>query len=241
MFMAFSSWRHAAMHNLFEKNFVLNMNYTNRLFLMSMGIEGSQFLSFEQLVNKKPEEIKIAFIENAADIIPGADEWLPAMRQPWIDRGYSLAVIDLRKWASDRDEKGLSELLSIFDVIWVGGGHTYYLRWILKASGADEIIVRLIKSGKVYAGWSAGAVVAGPSIKYFDKMGDEPSAAPEQIYSGLGLMEEIIIPHFDHPDFAGGASATSKALQAEGYKIIELHDGEFFALPQVSDTSKHPV
>jgi dipeptidase E len=217
------------------------MGYTNRLFLMSMGIGDSQFLTFEQLVNKRPEEIKIAFIENAADIIPGADGWLPAMRQPWIDRGYSLTIIDLRKWAGDKNRQGLSDLLSTFDVIWVGGGHTYYLRWILKASGADDIIVRLVKAGMVYAGWSAGAVVAGPAIKHFDKMGDDPSAAPEQVYSGLGLMEEVIIPHIDHPDFAEGASATSKALQREGYKVIELRDGEFFVFPQVSDTSKQPV
>lgn len=217
------------------------MGYTNRLFLMSMGIADSNFLMFEQLVNKRPEQINIAFIENAADIIPGAAEWLPAMRQPWIDRGYSIAIIDLRKWASDKDQNGLSDLLSTFDVIWVGGGHTYYLRWMLKASGADDIIVRLVKDGKIYAGWSAGAVVAGPSIKHFDKMGDDPSAAPEQVYSGLGLMEEVIIPHIDHPDFANGAIAAATALQADGYKIIALRDGEFVVFPQVSDTSKQPV
>jgi dipeptidase E len=215
------------------------MGYTNRLFLMSMAVEDSQFLTFEQLVNKRPGEIKIAFIENAADIIPGSEEWLPAMRQPWIDRGYKITVLDLRKWASDGDRKGLSDLLSTFDVIWVGGGHTYYLRWILKASGADDFIVRLVKAGKVYAGWSAGAVVAGPAIKHFDKMGDDPADAPEQIFSGLGLMEEIIIPHIDHPDFAEGALATSKALRMEGFKTIELRDGEIFT--QVSDTSKQPV
>ena len=204
---------------------------------MSMGIAEDGFEAFEALVNKPSGRISIAFIENAADIIPGSQDWLPGMRQPWIDKGYLVDLIDLRDWISDRNAKDLYATLAEYDVIWVGGGHTYYLRWIMNASGADTVILSLVDSGKIYAGWSAGAVIAAPSIKHFDKMGDDPKDAPEQIFEGLHLMEEIIVPHVDNADFAAGASATAKALRSEGYKTIGLRDGEFFST-QVSDTSK---
>ena len=124
----------------------------------------------------------------------------------------------------------MSQELQKFDVIWIGGGNVYYLRWIFKASGADEIIPHLTAQGKTYAGWSAGAVITGPSIKYFDKMGDDPTDAPEQIFTGLHLMNEIIIPHTDHPDFIEGAKETSFALQQDGFSTIQMKDGDFLVV-----------
>ncbi len=203
------------------------MNKKNSVFLMSMGLTDEGFAKFESLVNKAPAQIKIAFIENAADIIPGSEEWLPGVRQTWMDRGYVGDVIDLREWLNENSIDLCNELMK-YDVIWIGGGHTYYLRWILKASGADKIIIALVNAGKLYAGWSAGAVVAGPTIKHFDKMGDDPADAPEQIFTGLNLLKEIIVPHTDHPDFSEGALAAAEALKAEGYKVVALRDGEFF-------------
>jgi len=69
--------------------------------------------------------------------------------------------VDLRNWRNKRE--ALREKLASKDVIWLGGGNTYYLRWILKETGADDIIINLVQQGKVYAGWSAGAMVAGPN------------------------------------------------------------------------------
>lgn len=116
------------------------------------------------------------------------------------------------------------------DVIWVGGGHTYYLRWILRACGADKIISDLVGQGKIYAGWSAGAVVSWPSIRFFDAMGDDPKDAPEWIEEGLGLCPLVIVPHVDHPDFMGGAKITSQKLQDAGFVVCELKDDQAFVV-----------
>lgn len=52
------------------------------------------------------------------------------------------------------------------------GGNPYYLRWLLKVTGADEMITALVKQGKVYAGASAGGVLAGPTLRFFDNQDD---------------------------------------------------------------------
>jgi dipeptidase E len=210
-----------------SKHTIMKDKVGNKLFLMSMGISNEAFIAFENLVGKKPAEIKIVMIENAADIVPGSENWLPAFRDPWIKRNYLINRLDLREWIDPPREKELFQFMSMYDAIWIGGGHTYYLRWIQKASCADRIIQKLVAEGKTYAGWSAGAVVAGPTIKHFDKMGDDANDSPEQIFTGLGLMPGIVVPHIDHPDFAIGAQATSTALRADGYQTIAMKDGDF--------------
>jgi len=111
-------------------------------------------------------------------------------------------------------------------VIWVCGGHTYYLRWILKESGADNMIKELVEAGKVYAGWSAGAIIAGPTTKFFDLMGDDPKDAPELVETGLELTNVVIVPHIDNADFGEAAVKTNKALTAAGFNTIVLKDHE---------------
>jgi dipeptidase E len=55
----------------------------------------------------------------------------------------------------------------VFDknVIWVGGGNTFYLLRAIKATGFDKIIMEEIAKGKVYIGVSAGSYIACPTIE----------------------------------------------------------------------------
>src|SRR5688572_4518183 len=111
------------------------MSTPNKLFLLSMGATDEALAAFESLVDKPAADIKIAMIENATDTITDAAGWLPGFREPWIKRGYKIKLIDLRKFTGDEGKKKLSQELQKFDVIWIGGGNVYYLRWIFKASG----------------------------------------------------------------------------------------------------------
>jgi dipeptidase E len=204
------------------------MSKETKLFLYSLNLTKQQYDALVKLTGKPVNEIRIGLIENATDIIPGSDSWLEGIRKSLTDQGFSLEVIDLRLWTDGHD--GLYDILMDKDVIWVGGGHTYYLRWILRASGADRIITDLVDQGKVYAGWSAGAVVAGPSIRFFDAMGDDPKDAPELIEEGLSLCPLVIVPHIDHPDFMEGAKKTSQKLQEAGFEVCELKDDQAFVV-----------
>jgi dipeptidase E len=190
-----------------------------KLFLYSLGLPDEQYATLARLTGKLPKEIRLAAIENAADVIPDSAGWLKATRNAFIHHGFDVESIDLRHCQG----QALREKLIHKDVIWVGGGNTFYLRWIMKESGADEIIPALVRLGKVYAGWSAGAIMAGPTLRAFDAM-DDPAEAPEIIWEGLNMTQAVIVPHMDNDDFAASAAKTNQQLLTEGYNAIALDD-----------------
>ena len=192
-----------------------------KLFLYSLALSQDQALELSGLVGKKPQDITFALIENAADVVSNAHDWLGGFRDMLRINGFQLDVVDLRRWQGQRE--ALREKLSGKDVIWLGGGNTFYLRWILKKSGADEIIRECVQNGKVYAGWSAGAVVAGPTLEYFDTM-DDTQESPEIIWEGLNLTDIVVVPHLDNKDFTEDAYVANKQLQAAGYHTIFIGD-----------------
>jgi dipeptidase E len=95
----------------------------------------------------------------------------------------------------------------------------------MKHTGADEIITEFVKQGTVYAGWSAGGMIAGPTLQHIEHMEDS-SAAPEVITDGLGLTDTVIVPHIDNPDFAEAAKKTNESLIAAGYTTQPLTDSQ---------------
>lgn len=218
-------------HLLFLLNFLYKkkaMKNTPKLFLYSMSLTEKHVDELEKLTGKQTGDIHFACIENATDVIEGSEQWVPGIRQSLVDTGYQVEPIDLRNWLNKKE--ALEEKLQSKDVIWLCGGHTYYLRWILKESGADEIIKKLVIAGKVYAGWSAGAIMAGPTTKYFDLMGDDPVDAPELIETGLHLTDTVVVPHKDNADFAEGAGKANAALLKEGFNTILLKDDQAFVV-----------
>ena len=100
--------------------------------------------------------------------------------------GYVFELVDLRQWREDKP--GLRELLSQFDAFLLAGGNPYYLRSLMRTTGADELITERVRDGAVYAGASAAAVVAGPTLRHFDEL-DSPEEAEEVIWVGLGLTQ----------------------------------------------------
>lgn len=173
------------------------------------------------LVGKEPKDIKLAAITNSLDVYDDSDDWLVETLDSLRSQGAQVEVVDLRAWRDNR--VGLREKLASKDVIWLCGGHTYYLRWILKDTGADEMIRELVEQGTVYAGWSAGAGMAGPTLQFFDFF-DDPNDAPEAIYDGLGLTNIVVVPHTDLPDFAEGMKLINQQLQEAGYRTVPLTD-----------------
>ncbi|MFZ6014131.1 MAG: Type 1 glutamine amidotransferase-like domain-containing protein [Bacteroidota bacterium] len=195
-----------------------------KLFLYSLSLSPEQAAALTDLVGKDPKHTQFAIIENAADIVPNAIDWVGGFRDMLLRYGYQLERVDLRKWINRPD--ALRDKLASKDVIWLGGGHTYYLRWILRESGADTMIKNLVSQGIVYAGWSAGAVVAGPTTQYFDGMGDNLQDSPEIILDGLNLTNLVVVPHLDNKEFADDAKTTNRKLVQAGYHTLLLGDSQ---------------
>ena len=75
------------------------------------------------------------------------------------------------------------------DVIFVGGGNTFFLLQELRRSGADQILIREVEKGKLYIGESAGSIISCPDIGYCADM-DSPEKAPDlSDYAGLNLVD----------------------------------------------------
>jgi dipeptidase E len=198
-----------------------------KLFLSSISIATKNQQEFIYLVGKAHQNIRVALIENGADTYPDEHkEWVgraKAMIQATVGE---IVSFDLRTYVNETDlERDLSE----FDVVWVGGGNVYYLRWLSRESGFDQIIGRLLKQGVVYGGDSAGAIVAGPTIDYFQSA-DHPEQSPELVLEGLRLVDEVVIPHYDHYKYAPIMKKIQEMLVNTDYKTVTLTDEQAFII-----------
>ncbi len=194
-----------------------------KLFLSSMTISQLQRKYFNALVGKtKPQDITLAVVENAADVYADDNKaWVYQSRNSMQEYGYKVDVIDLRDYFNKNTD--LRERLQNADAIWLGGGNTYYLRWILRETGADEVIVQLVKEGKVYGGGSAGAIVAGPIIKGFESA-DSPEEAPAVIDEGLKLTDLIVVPHWQNEKYGSIMEVINSKLKHDNFDTITITD-----------------
>ncbi len=179
--------------------------------------------AMSRLVGKAPQDITYAAIQHATDVEPDSSSWVLASSASVCIRREQIEVIDLQQWRDDRD--GLREKLASKDVIWVCGGNGFYLRWILRVTGADEIIRELVRAGTVYAGWSAGAIMAGPTLQYFDAV-EDLTVVPEVYDDGLNLTNTVVLPHMDLADFAEAMLQINNQLRQAGFATAPLTEAQ---------------
>lgn len=124
-----------------------------------------------------------------------------------------LTVDELEVSTASRET--VREKLMKNDMIFVGGGNTFFLLQELKRSGADQIIAQEVEKGKFYIGESAGAIAACPDIGYSAVM-DVPDKAPGLTdYTGMGLVDFYVVPHLGHPEMGSGAEMIIEKYSSE--------------------------
>jgi dipeptidase E len=202
-----------------------------KLFLASHRISDR----FGELVAAAGPNARTAVIRNAIDFIPlrdreDYDQGVYDVLADFRGRGLDAFELDLKAFFG-RPEALEAEMAGV-RLVWATGGNAFLLRRAMRQSGFDELVRRRVGEGSlIYAGWSAGAVVAGPSLKGLELM-DEPDLLaegydPEPIWQGLGLVDFRIVPHFrsDHVD-GRSAEWVVKGLKEEGAAFRALRDGE---------------
>lgn len=175
------------------------------------------------LLGKSPIGSRVAIIPNAKDDV------LPNERAVKLDEviydlakfGFVTETIDLRDY---EDGESVKDSLRGFDMVWVAGGNTFILRAEMRRSGFDQIISQLLADGLLYCGESAGAIVAGTSLKGVE-MGDEPELADDIIWEGLGLVDKIIVPHADSTDYLEYINHMKKLYEGDD-RVIYLNDDQ---------------
>jgi dipeptidase E len=178
---------------------------------------------------------RIAVISNALDNIS------PTARAIFRDEVYdphvelaSLGLVsedlDLRHYFGDA--AALKQRLDGCDLVWTTGGNAFVLRRAMRQSGFDDIITDLLDRDQIaYGGFSAGAIVAAPSLRGIELM-DDPTEIPDgydptPVWDGLGLIDHAIVPHFrsPHPESAAAERAVRRLCEL-GMRYRALRDGD---------------
>lgn len=189
-------------------------------------------------LSKKPEDIVIAHIPNAADpeknksYVKESTDQLEAM-------GMKIKKIDLRK----ENKSLLKKKFTGCDVIFVNGGNTFYLLDIFRKSGLGKILPDLLDQGKVYVAASAGSYIVCPTIEAAGWKHADRNIVGLKNLKGLNLVPFIITAHYDkekyHDSVEYGAKKSklpvvalydTQAITVEGdkYKVVGSGQKEFF-------------
>lgn len=191
-----------------------------KLFLTSYRVPAPEALF--KLIGKEPAEVSIAIIPNAGDYY--AERPRQIKFQDKVDYFKELGVlnvkvVDLQKYDSESE---LKKEFDGVDLIWASGGNTFMLRQQMKRSGFDDVIHGLLDSGVVYGGESAGALVAGNSLKGVEHA-DDPRFIEEEIVDGLSLINNYVLPHVGSPMF-GDSIDKALADHKDDDTLIQLTD-----------------
>ena len=144
--------------------------------------------------------------------------------------GLNTEELDLRRYFGAPD--ALAAKLGEFDLVWVTGGNAFVLRRAMKQSGFDDVMTGMLERDEiVYGGFSAGAVVAAPTLRGIELMDDPdevpPGYAPEPSWDGLGLIDYSIVPHFRSPHTESAAAERAvRHMMGRGMRYRALRDGE---------------
>lgn len=152
------------------------------------------------LLRTAPDQVKVALIPNAKDYL--ADRAWNFKTNEAIEYFKKLGfgqvdVVDLRKY---KQTSILESKLADYDLVWANGGNTFCLLYEMKRIGFGPIMKKLLDNGVVFGGESAGALVAGTTIKG-SEAADEPGFSEEVHWDALKLTNHILIPHVDNKMF----------------------------------------
>jgi dipeptidase E len=179
----------------------------------------------------------VAIISNALDFIPDdvrrkyeAEVYNP--RKEFSDLGLASSDLDLRHYWENRSR--LRDDIRKFGLVWIQGGNAFLLMRALHRSGFPDVIRELLARDEIaYGGFSAGAVVATPTLQGIELMDDPTQLAdgyePEVRWQGMGLVDFSIVPHYrsNHPE-AESAEAAVSFMERNGLPFKALSDGEVF-------------
>jgi dipeptidase E len=154
--------------------------------------------------------------------------------------GLEASELDLREFfAKPRD---LASALAGYDLVWLRGGNAFMLRKAMQRSGFDETIMPFLQNRQlVYGGYSAGSVVAGPTLEGVELVDDVQAEASgyegDPIWRGLGLIDYTTIPHYqsDHPE-SEHVDRTVAYYQGHNLPYKTLRDGQAIVIDGASET-----
>lgn len=128
----------------------------------------------------------VQFVPYAA--VPGSlaayDNYAERVRPAFAAIGYAVASV--------HETADPLEAVRSAEAIVVGGGNTFHLLAQLYSAGLVELLAERVRAGVPYIGWSAGSVIASPTIATTNDM---PIIEPPTLRA-LGLVSFQINAHY---------------------------------------------
>ena len=155
-------------------------------------------MRYIELVNKKPNDIRVLFITTAA-VEPDAIMVLPKCLQDLLNCNIpmnNITIYDMHKLISLKE-------ITKYDAVYVCGGKTSYLVDRINEIGFKDVIDKYINNGGIYIGVSAGSV-----------------AASGEYHNGLNFIENIIDVHQEKGTRPGKIETTNKILLTNNQAIL---------------------
>lgn len=178
-----------------------------KLLLTSNGLSNDSIANaLEELAGKPRKETKIAFIPTAAfardDNKHESREWLINDLYRVKEFAGFVDVVSL----ADLTSEEILERLAYVDVIFVGGGNTFYLSYWMEKTGLFAELPKLLET-RVYAGISAGSMIATANLRAASQAIKNPAKFYDGLYDELGpkgrssattakLVDFLVRPHY---------------------------------------------
>lgn len=125
------------------------------------------------------------------------------------------------------DEENANQFINLdIDVIYIGGGNTFATLKKIKDCGFDKYIINYINNGVIYIGGSCGAHIVTKNIEHLLDLDNNYCNLDD--YNGLGLLDGIIIPHFNEVDYEPEKRIKlyNKLITENKYKVYTLTNSE---------------
>lgn len=171
------------------------------------------------MLPKPTNELRLAFIPTAGDPYGDNKPWMDADRDKLVELEFQVEDFDLK----NKTEAETRQTLSMFDIIFVAGGNSFYLLNEAKKSGFDKVAKELVKKGTVYIGSSAGSYIACPTIEAAGWKHADKNIVNLKDLTALNLVDFIVVCHYSnqYKEVVEDGKKTTK------YPVITLTDNQF--------------
>lgn len=186
-----------------------------RLLLASYGIG-----ALPELAGGDVGGLRFAFVPTAAGPEAEGKEWVQADRRQLEALGCHVSTLDL----AGVEAGEVAAVLHDVDGVFLTGGNSYLLLWHARRSGFAELAVPLVEGGRIlYAGTSAGAMIAGPDLAPAANLDNRREVPELESSVGLGLVTFTVLPH----DNDSEARALHDEIEAAhpSTSFVRLDDG----------------
>ena len=181
----------------------------------------SMFQNVSHLLQRVMPDYKgksVAYIPTAS-LAEEPGDWAALEKQNLEQMGLVVDEVEVSTAPYDAIQRALQKN----DLIYIAGGNTFFLLQELRRTGADQLIIEEVNKGKLYIGESAGAIVACPDIGYSSIMDDPKKAADLTDYTGLGLVDFYVVPHYQSREFKDSSEQMVQENQAQK-KLAIIND-----------------